>query len=79
MKFYSVALKEFVDKLFQKHIHLWPKLYNQEWQNSLNKNGNFTVTMFLLPQIFIRLSVIYWFQRNSIEKKYKKIDRLTDG
>lgn len=35
MKFYSVALKEFVDKLFQKHIHLWQKLYNQEWQNSL--------------------------------------------
>lgn len=35
MKFYSVALKEFVDKLFEKHIYLWPKLYNQEWQNSL--------------------------------------------
>lgn len=75
MKFYSVALKEFVDKLFQKHIHLWPKLYIQEWQNSLktkmgtSSRQSFTVTMFLLLQIFIRLSVIYWFQRSSIEKK----------
>lgn len=80
MKFYSVALKEFVDKLFQKHIHLWPKLYNQEWQNSLNKNGNFTVTMFLLPQIFIRLSSFnIGSRRVPSKKKKKKIDRLTDG
>lgn len=75
MKFYSVALKEFVDKLFQKHILLWPKLYIQEWQNSLktkmetSSRQSFTVTMFLLLQIFIRLSVIYWFQSSSIEKK----------
>lgn len=75
MKFYSVALKEFVDKLFQKHIHLWPKLYNQEWQNSLNKNGNFTVTMFLLPQIFIRLSSFIGSRRVPSKKKKK---RLTD-
>lgn len=63
----------FVAKTLQSRVAKFPQ----------NKNGNFlqsfTVTMFLLPQIFIRLSSFIGSRRVPSEKKKKKIDRLTDG
>lgn len=60
----------FVAKTLQSRVAKFPQ----------NKNGNFlqsfTVTMFLLPQIFIRLSSFIGSRRVPSKKKKKK--RLTD-
>lgn len=71
MKFYSVALKEFVDKLFQKHIHFTIKSgkipSKQKWELlAIIHRDNVFIT-----SNFHKIIVIYWFQKGSIEKKKK--------